>query len=242
MLNTIKKSFDDFTFTTRVMPVMVVSIPIILLGIFKGIVNESILTSTVYTLVIIAFFAFAARVARELGKRYQTKMYYKLKEMPTTIVLRYSDNQIDRVTKTRYHKKLNKVVEGVQLPLEPKDETEDSDKHYESAMNWLRNYANTNRDKEHRVYEELKEYNFWRNLYGIKYIAISMYALIGLREYCINDSFIWQEIIAKPYPQYVAFATMIISILLFFVSVKKSTVDKKAFDYAKTLAEVCERV
>jgi hypothetical protein len=181
-------------------------------------------------------------VAREKGKRFQNEMYAKLGAMPTTIVLRYSDKIIDEMTKTRYHEKLNKAVEGVYLPIEPKDETKESDKYYESAMNWLRNYANSNRDKEPRVYQELKKYNYWRNLYGLKFFVIILYSLVGIREYFINDGFIWRELITKPYPKYIALIIMLFSILMFVIFVNKSTVEKNSFDYAKSLAEVCERI
>ncbi|WP_035293217.1 hypothetical protein [Clostridium sp. KNHs214] len=242
MVNKIKSYFDDFTFHSRVMPVLVVSIPIILLWILKGIQTDTWVTNTIYTLVIIAFISFAAMAARERGKKFQNRMYDKLGAMPTTIVLRYSDKTYDEITKTRYHKKLNKSVEGVCLPIEPKDETRESDKYYESAMNWLRNYANSNRDKEPRVYQELKKYNYWRNLYGLKFFAIILYSLVGIREYFINDSFNWKELITKPYPQYMAFIFMIFSILMFVIFVNKSTVEKNSFDYAKSLIEVCERI
>jgi hypothetical protein len=39
-----------------------------------------------------------------------------------------------------------------------------------------------------------------------------------------------------------AFIIMIMSVALFVNFVTKSTVEGKAFDYAKTLAEVCERI
>lgn len=242
MLDKIKSYFDDFTFYSRVMPVLVVAIPIILLWIFNGIQSDTWVTNSIYTLVIIVFISFAAMAAREKGKKFQNEMYAKLGAMPTTIVLRYSDKAFDEITKTRYHKKLNKEVEGVCLPIEPKDETKESDKQYDSAINWLRNYANSNRDKEPRVYQELKKYNFWRNLYGLKYFAILLYSLVGIREYFINDTFNWEEVITKPYPQYMAFIIMIFSILMFIIFVNKSTVQKNSFDYGKTLAEICERI
>lgn len=242
MINKIKCCFDDFTFHARVMPVLVVSIPIILMGIFNGLQSKSFASNTIYTLVIIAFISFASRIAREFGKKVQDSIYKKLGAMPTTIILRYSDNRINDVTKTIYHKKLNKIVDEVNLPVDPKDENEDSDVQYEAAINWLRNYANSSRKKEKLVYQELKEYNFWRNLYAMKYIAIAIYFFIGLREYFLNDNFNLNEIIAKPYPQYIAFIIMIFSILIFIFFLRKSTVEKKAFDYAKTLVEVCERI
>ena len=46
----------------------------------------------------------------------------------------------------------------------------------------------------------------------------------------------------KPYPEYIAFLLMIIGIAIMCIFVSKKTVKRRAFDYAKTLAEVCERL
>ena len=68
---------------------------------------------------------------------------------------------------------------------------------YSSSMTYLRKYANSNRDVEPRVYQELKEYNYWRNLYGCKWISIIIYLLIAIREIIIIDSFNVRNIFFK---------------------------------------------
>ncbi|GAA0752062.1 hypothetical protein [Clostridium sartagoforme] len=237
----VKEYFDDFTFHARVVPVLVILLPIIVLGICKGVVGENILQIPLYTIVSIIFLAFTARIARELGKKYEEKMYIELKGMPTTIILRYSDNTLNSVTKRRYHEKLNKIVDGVVLPIQERDENIDSDEQYRAAINWLRNYANSNRETEFRVYQELKEYNFWRNLYGSRFIAIGLYILITIREILLINNFDFKEFITKPSPTYIPLIIMMISIIL-FLAVNKKTIKRKAFDYAKSLVEVCERL
>ena len=54
------------------------------------------------------------------------------------------------------------------------------------------------------------------------------------------DSFSITNIFFKPYPQYIAFLLMIAGIAVMCIFVNKNTVKRRAFDYAKTLAEVCE--
>lgn len=236
------KFFDDFVFHARVMPALTAMFPIIILGIFKGFVYKDFLDISLYVFVLLIFIALASKVARECGKRYESKMYDKLGEKPTTIVLRYSDNTIDNITKTRYHKILNEKINDIHLPLSSNEENEESDNMYSSSMVYLRKYANSNRDIEPRVYQELKEYNYWRNLYGCKWISIIIYLLIAIREIFIIDSFSIQNIFLKPYPEYIAFLLMIIGVLVMCIFVSKSTVNRRAFDYAKSLAEVCERL
>lgn len=239
-MDEIKKFFDDFTFHARVMPVLVIMLPIISLGIYKGIIDSDILDISIYIVVSIIFLTFTSRLAREQGKKYEHTMYKKLGGMPTTIILRYSDKNIDKITKTRYHQKLNKMVDGVVLPIKEDEETSGSDVQYESSINWLRNYANANRDKAPRVYQELKEYNFWRNLYGSKIIVILLYVFVAIREFMQIDTFDIKEMILKPYPVYVAFLIGVISLIAILFFVNKTIVKKKAFDYAKALIEVCD--
>lgn len=240
-MDNIKKMFDDFTFHARVMPVFIILIPVLSLGVVKGILEKDFWTNTWTTLVIVVFLSLASRVAREIGKNYEKKMFEKLGGKPTTILLRYSNDVIDNLSKTRYHQKLNEKITELNLPLNKRSEGRNSDEKYDSAINWLRNYANANRDKEFRVYQELIEYNFWRNLFGLRLIAFGMYLLIAIREVYIMKVFSISELLMQPYPKYIAFLIMIISIILIFWFVSKKTVERKAFDYAKALIEVCER-
>lgn len=238
----IKDYFDDFTFNARVMPVLVIMLPVIAFGICKGVINRNILGVSLYITIMAIFLAFTSRIAREWGKRYEERMYLELKGMPTTIILRYSDNTLDTITKKRYHERLNRTVDDIVLPVTEIDEIISSDEQYKSAINWLRNYANSNREIETRVYQELKEYNFWRNLYGSKFIAVGLYSLIAVREFFLIQNFNFKKMLVQPYPIYVSFLIMILSIILILCTVNKKTVKRKAFDYAKTLVEVCERL
>lgn len=239
-MNKLKKFFDDFVFHARVMPVLTAMFPVILGGIFKGYIYKSFFEVSLYVFITLIFLTFASKVAREFGKEYERKMYKELGGMPTTIVLRFSDNTIDKITKIRYHKALNKKVKGINLPLSLEEENDESDAKYESAITYLRNYANNNRDSYPRVYQELKEYNYWRNLYGGKIFAIAIYIFIGIREMVLNNSFSIKRLFEKPYPEYVAFLIIIFGILSMCTVVNKSTVKRKSFDYAKALIEVCE--
>lgn len=241
-MDNFKKMFDDFTFQARVMPVIVVFIPVLALGVVKGILEKDLWSNMWTTLVFFALLSLLSRVAREIGKRYEQKMFKKLGGKPTSILLRYSDGKINKLSKTRYHQKLNEKIPDLNLPLDKRSEGRNSDDKYDSAINWLRNYANSNIDKELRVYQELKEYNFWRNLFGLRLIAFSMYLLIAVREAYIMNGFNFSELFLQPYPKYLSFLIMLLSIFLIIGFVRKKTVERKAFDYAKTLIEVCERL
>ncbi len=201
-MNKVKNFFDDFTFHARVMPIMVVTMPIVIAAISKGILQGGWSENTGLILLSLVYFTMTSKIARNLGKSYEKKMYQQLGGMPSTIVLRFSNDTFDEVTKKRYHKKLNQF-DGLVLPLDASDETSDTDLQYISASNILRNYANSNRNKEQRVYQELKEYNFWRNLYGTKGIALVVYLLIPVREITLHGTIDIKNIFLNPYPDYV---------------------------------------
>ena len=237
----IKGFFDDFTFHARVMPIIVLLMPIIVLGITKGIVQDSWLDGAILSAVSFAFLSITSKIARNLGKDYEKKMYKQLGGIPSTIVQRFSDDTFDSVTKQRYHKKLNQF-EGLLLPIDQSQETVADDAQYTSAANILRNYANANRDKEPRVYQELKEYNFWRNLYGAKKIALFAYLIFAIREAVIIEAASLKELFLHPYPEYVPIIILGLGIVCIMLFANQKTVQQKSFDYAKTLIEVCERI
>lgn len=233
--------FDDFTFHARVMPIMVLLTPLIIIGIVNGVMMDNWFENTVVVFVGLVFLTVTSKVARNLGKKFEKKMYVKLGGMPTTIVLRFSDNTFDAITKKRYHKKLNQF-KGINLPQEKSSETDADDEQYTSAVNILRNYANSNRDKEPRVYQELKEYNSWRNLYGSKNIVLFLYIIVVIREIIIMGTIDLKQAFLHPYPDYITLIIMIFCISFVFFFINQKTVIQKGFDYAKALIEVCERI
>lgn len=240
-INTLKNFFDDFVFWGRIVPVLTILLPLIACGIIKGYISKENIDFALYGGAVVFAVMFMAKIARRLGKNFEEKMYKELGAKPTTIVLRYSDSTIDILTKTRYHKYINEKIKGMNLPLTIEEENDSSDIFYESAMVYLKKYANSNRDSEQRVYQELKEYNYWRNLYGCKWGAIIIYGVIALREVYLIKNFSIKEIIFNTYPNYIVFIIMLLGIMIMCVCVNKKIVKQRAFEYAKSLAETCER-
>jgi len=138
---------------------------------------------------------------------------------------------------------LSSALKLRKFPLSAEAEKNDqSDEIYVSIMTHLRNRANENRKLEPRVYQESKEYNYWRNLYGFKWITLVIYVCVAVREVLLKESFGIKEIFMQPYPDYIAFIFMMVGIIIIGFCVKESVVREKAFDYAKKLAETCERI
>lgn len=234
---------DDFSRYARLMPVVVLALPfgfsLLACGVFQN--QKASFETAAFLLLMLGAAAFAMYVFRNRGKAVETAMYDRLGAMPTTIIQRFSDQRVDAVTKQRYHKRLNEVY-GLHLPECTEDETPESDAQYESAANTLRNYANSHREQEPRVYQELKEYNFYRNLYGGKWIALTLYVLTAAREVWLLRPADIGQLIAGLVSDHAVLLVMVLAVLALLLFVRKSSVERKAFDYAKTLIEVCERI
>jgi len=83
-MDKIKNFFDDFTFHARVMPIMVVSLPIALMAISKGVLQGDWPKNAGLILLSLVFFTMTSKIARNLGKSYEKKMYQQLGGMPST--------------------------------------------------------------------------------------------------------------------------------------------------------------
>lgn len=69
-----------------------------------------------------------------------------------------------------------------------------------------------------------------------------VYLLIIVREITLHGTIDIKNIFLNPYPDYVVLILMTLYAVTFVLFVNKQTVIIKAFDYAKSLIEVCERI
>lgn len=242
-----KLLIDGFTFYARVLPAVVCALPLFLTSVINIAANGFNLKNIILVVILFAAVAFGTNIVRKLGKAREKKLYDKLHAMPTTIIQRFSDTRINAVSKKQYHSKLNKIY-GLKLPLSPDEEHLADDDGYMAAADSLRNLANSNRDKYPRVYQELKEYNFSRNLYGLKWYAVAVYVLLAAVEIYklvrtsinIQSVFDVVDMLVKPSGSTASVYIYLIAIALCLLFVTFSSMEERAFDYAKALIEVCE--
>lgn len=235
-----KNNFDEFTWQTRVMPVVVAAVPLFLAAIAKGFSFSGWTETGLMAAIIVAVLSLLYRIGRNLGKKCEARMVSRLGAMPTVIVLRFSDLRIDAVSKRRYHERLNKAYD-LQLPLEPAEERPEDDEQYDAAGRSLKNRANSDRDTEFRVYQELKEYHYFRNLYGIKPIAIALYIVLTIREMMLIPDFSLKALFLTPIPNYLPLGIFLLGII-FGCLVTAKDVEERSFSYAIALVESCERI
>lgn len=244
-MDLLQNYFNDFTLKARVMPGLVIVLPLIPYSLVKGLIDLTFTQDSVlYGLIFIILTTILASVSRNQGKKKEKKIYKELGGMPTTIMMRFSDETLSYKSKVRYHEILNEKIPNLNLPLNEEEEYNmiDVDEKYKSAIDWLRLNANSDTKKFSLVYEELKNYNFSRNLYGLKNIGLMIYFFIGLREFLIIKNFSIVELVLMPYPQYVSLLLMIGGAAIILVSSNKNTVKNRAYDYAKALIETCDKL
>ncbi len=235
-----KGFFDEFFFDTGITPVCIIAVPFVLIALYQGTIKDVENLGFITYAIVIILLIVMAKIGREIGKKYEAIMFKELGEKPTTIVMRYSDHRIDEHTKTRYHEKLNELISELNLPLSKEEEKEDADELYQSAINWLRTNRGNDTTKYRAAYRALKDYNFWRNLLGLKYLAITLYGLFAVRELYTLQKFDFQKLFLNPFPEYFAFLVFIISAILVRLFVDMKVVKRKAFDYAVALIESCD--
>lgn len=238
----VTKQFDDFTFTAHLLPALTVTSPFFLLALYRGIIADNLPEAGLSALVGVIIMVFVSRTVREWGKTLENKMFEKLGGQPSTIILRFTDNHMGAMLKTQYHKWLNQNMNDLNLPLCVEEEKSDvlSDEKYARAATGLRVYANAHRDMLPRVYQELKKYNYWRNLYGCKSKVVYVYLFLAAREFVLINEFSIREMILFPFPKYLPFWGMAIWTICFCSFVTQRTVERNAFDYAKALIETID--
>lgn len=242
MIDILKKHFDDFVFEARVKPAIVAGLPTFVIAASKGLLDKEWSEAAITVFLSVIIIGFLAYIIRELGKNFEEKLFKEIGGKPTTIILRFSDNTINMVSKLKYHHWLNSKINGLLLPLSLEEEENDlkSDEKYESAITFLRTYANSHRDELPRVYQELKKYNYHRNLYGCKWHVLFIYLLlIGYEAFII----VFPEFKQTHTVSFLCCKELLILLLwsiIFCSVVTKKAVMRNAYDYAITLVETIE--
>jgi hypothetical protein len=234
--------FDAYSFRARLLPTLLVVLPIVAV---IAILFPSIYATLSRTLGSIGVVAvglfFLTQVIRTLGRQLEKRLYSEWGGIPTTTWLRHSDDNIDSITKARYHAFLEKHATGVHIPS-PESEKNDpggADGVYASAVKWLLEFARDTM-KFPLVFSENVNYGFRRNTLAAKPLAITAVALLialagwmTYQQYGLRIEEISADAIAL-------WAILILSIGLWSSLVTKAWVKDGAFAYARALLAACE--
>jgi hypothetical protein len=116
-----------------------------------------------------------AQWGRDAGKSKESALYEQWGGKPTTAFLRHRDQTVSHMLKQRRHRRLQRLAPDLVLPsvrAEAENPAE-ADQIYDTATKVL---IQRTRDKEkyYVLFQELIDYGFRRNTWGLKKIAVGM--------------------------------------------------------------------
>jgi len=173
------KYLDPYSVRARFFPALLAVIPALSALAMLISWGDLGLTGVLVTAAIPVLVYAAADVARRLGKRIENKIYAEIGGKPSVAVLRHRDSTLDANSKEKYLNFLSKRV-GQRAPSSQDEATDPAaaDNYYEQCGIWLR--ENTRNTKKFPVlFMENVTYGFRRNLYGLKWPALALNAVIA---------------------------------------------------------------
>ena len=169
MLNELSKHFEHYAIHARFMPVFVVLFPLVLVVLAWYPLAKTILGGAMTLFISFGIMSFLSIYISNLGNDSQDKYFKKWGGAPTTLLLLPNNKELDRYTKQRYFKWLNRKCSGLDLPetLDAQVESEELYEKIRSAGNYMREYTR-DRKKYSQIYNDNVAYGFARNIVAIK--------------------------------------------------------------------------
>ncbi|RWP25157.1 MAG: hypothetical protein EOR02_29960 [Mesorhizobium sp.] len=171
---------DAYSIRARLFPAVLAIAPAIALATVAVTWNHLSLPQVVTTLAVGVLFVGFSDIARRFGKAAEKEMFKDTGGRPTITLLQYSDRTFAEATKARYR---NFLAEAIgESPLSIEDEKRDpnaSAGFYERCGNWLRERTRDT-TKFKILFEENKTYGFRRNLFGVKWPALTLNVIVVL--------------------------------------------------------------
>lgn len=242
--------FDEYTLKARFLPAIIACIPLLALIASYFDWNKFLLANVIVGVLIGFLLIFLlSGFARYMGKKVEKKLLASWKVLPSTQLLRHSDNFLEVVKKNKVHQLLTQKSPFT-MPSQQEEaaDPKKADSIYNEAMTWLRGKT---RDEKILLSENIT-YGFMRNSLGLKWIAlticfISFIILVilfslnyesSLKDFNQLSLFIKQIKMAL----WLTLATSLVMPLYWSLVVNKANVRKSAVNYAKTLIDLVYKV
>lgn len=250
-MDSLEKLFDTYSLNARVKPAFFIIFPIVLV---VAVWFESSRTwggGIVTFIISFGIISFAANQMSSKGNILQDKLFSKWGGAPTTIIMRHSDNRLDKYTKERYMQKLDAIIPNfkpISLDDERKD-LENSDEMYRTAANYLREHTRDIK-KYPLIFKENISYGFSRNIRAFKVLGIlsatsaltaSMY--LTWYNYLKDINKAYEELIfSVPFINSGLLIILLATLFFWVFFVTEKWVEIRAFAYAKSLYASCEKI
>lgn len=189
-----------------------------------------------------------ANITRDAGKKLETKLVKKWGGLPSTIMLRHSDDYFDSHTKKQYHNALSRGT-GVTMPTAAEEaaDRKAADAAYRAAGLWLREKTKDRRKFNH-VFRENIAYGFRRNITGLKYqgalLAFACAGLLILRPATLyfNTRNLEQALHQLTSFQFVALLTALVFTLVWLTCFSEASLRRTGEAYADRLIRASKEI
>lgn len=230
---------DLFSFRTRLQPSFIMLLPLVMAAVAWTKPDAKWLGALWSLLSAAGITFFLSNLARNKGKEAEAKLYALWGGTPTTQLLRHKGPG-NPVLRERWHKKLSSIL-GISLPDAQQESANPSaaDAAYEAATKLL---IGKTRDSKifPFVYRDNLNYNFCRNLYGLKSAGLTL-SLLGFVATVLAA---WHFFTISP-RDYMPWGCAVVCAFLFFWwwrAINPNWVRIPAFNYAQHLLEATENV
>src|SRR6266536_3352580 len=168
----IKDVSDPYYRRARLFPGFLVTLPISMLAVVMFTTRPAWWSAAVVLFGASGVSYFGAQLVRRAGRRKEPALWASWGGAPTTQLLRFRGAS-NRVMVTRRHDQLARLLPDMVLPDEQAESTDPqrADQHYETAVRALiERTLDTKRFA--RVFDELCQYGFCRNLWGCRRVGL----------------------------------------------------------------------
>lgn len=173
-------SLDEYTLRARLAPAIIAGMPAFAFAAIFVSWGKLGLPHLVASLGLTVLFAAFSDIARRRGRRIEPELIAKMGGLPSTTMLRHSDDTLDVGTKLKVHTFLGGKI-GAPAPTQGQEEANPTaaDEWYARAGTWLR--ENTRDTQKFRLlFNENISYGFRRNLLGLRLPGFLLNAAIVL--------------------------------------------------------------
>jgi len=202
MINLLQQFTDPYERNARVVPALLVALPILvpLVAVYGP--KDPLLTAVGALMGGCGVIYALASVARGRGKALEEHLIQKWGGLPSKLVLRHRDTHFDRVTKKRYHDSILEKL-NIRMPTE-EEEAFNPGLADEAYMGVTWHMRELTRNTKNLLLKENIAYGFHRNMLGMKSVGILtstlgfLLALVVAKIAHIKSPYISLENIVEP--------------------------------------------
>lgn len=179
-LETLGEYLDHYVISARIKPAFFVVLPLSMTAVVWLPVAQELGGAILTFLLTFGAIGFFSNLISNRGNELQNRLFAEWGGAPTTILLRFSDSQLDPYTKARYHRRFEAMIPGLTMPSKEQEQAniKDADACYASAVGFMREHTR-DRKKYSMVYTDNVAYGYSRNLLVMKRWGIAC-AVIAL--------------------------------------------------------------